>query len=323
MRQSFTEEWVCVGLFALNSLLCIVHVINSKLKAEPNRKLRYGSTTARFQSWSFRTWFQAMLLLSNLARMTSTLLEIWITSGFNNDMTCWRSYLLRGLPSLFFFSTYSIIIIFWAPLTFVIASHKTQLIRCAFLGFNVKAYIVFVVLDVVTAVRKEFRELWEIDLLFSAGLYGVGLCLALTYTKHILPSILRSRRLVTKGSLEHHVFTQTVRLLILCVAVFATRSIWSLVVAMTLYHDKTFRHFFYDLFILVVVEFLPTLAILALIIRPHPSDHTHTQPQTQTQPHTTTADSTYRPLAGHAKSGPNNDQRPFHVLARSTSPDLG
>eukprot|EP00301_Raphidiophrys_heterophryoidea_P015762 c2458_g1_i1.p1 GENE.c2458_g1_i1~~c2458_g1_i1.p1 ORF type:complete len:329 (-),score=64.17 c2458_g1_i1:225-1211(-) len=294
------EEWVCFSLFACNTIVCIVQALHSKAKQEPNRKLRYGvESTARFRRWTFRTWFQALLLLSNFARMSSTLLEIWITSGFAHDMTCWRSYLLRALPSLFFFSTFSMIILFWAPLIFVITSHVMQKVRSAFFVFNILAYVVFVTLDILAALYKEeFRHLWEVDLLFSAGLYGVGLCVALTYSHHILPSILRSRRLVAPGSLEHHVFTQTVRLLIVSVAVFAIRCVWSLVVAMALLNDKTFRRFYYDMFILVVVEFLPTLAILFLIIRPHPSAQPHTRPPSSHIP----TDDAYRPLSGQRAS---------------------
>eukprot|EP00301_Raphidiophrys_heterophryoidea_P027315 c9598_g1_i5.p1 GENE.c9598_g1_i5~~c9598_g1_i5.p1 ORF type:complete len:343 (-),score=71.19 c9598_g1_i5:238-1266(-) len=268
------EEWLCFVLFTVSSLLCFGHIVSGLAKKGSNRSLRYGVESAtRVKRWTFRTWFQGLLLLSNTARAICTLLEVYNKDRYTNNLSSWKSYLFRGIPSLFFFSTYSMIILFWAHLIFLTTNHRIQLLRPAFGVFNILAYALFIIVGVVTAVAKDYDGFWEIDLVVNIVLYGIGLLVALTYTAHILPRVLHSRRVANPKSAEHQIITQIVRLLFVCVCVFGVRVVWSFAIILALQNEKKFRDFGYDLFTLVLVEFIPTLIILVLIRKRHPDTH--------------------------------------------------
>lgn len=110
-----------------------------------------------------RLFFMGMLALSNLSRAVVLCIEEFTQQDkqLQKSIRTWVRDFLVSLPTLFFLSTYSIVVLFWAQVYYASVLVSFPLLRPIVVFINIAVYVVFAVIACLTLLLmawSEFRQ---------------------------------------------------------------------------------------------------------------------------------------------------------------------
>jgi hypothetical protein len=110
-----------------------------------------------------RLVFMGMLALSNISRALTLLIEGFTQQDkqIHKSVRTWVRDFLMSLPTLFFLSTYSVVILFWAQVYYASVLVSFPLLKPIVVFINISVYVVFTVIACLTLLLmawEEFRQ---------------------------------------------------------------------------------------------------------------------------------------------------------------------
>ena len=113
-----------------------------------------------------RRWFHCFLLVASVARLASIILDVELQDEAGTaKLLTWAVALGHALPELFFLSTYSLLIFFWAQL-YHRSTIRTTRSRSAYIALNVVVYAVLLVIAIITAQSSTQYKLFRVYSLY-------------------------------------------------------------------------------------------------------------------------------------------------------------
>ena len=229
-----------------------------------------------------RRWFHALLFLSTLGRAAALTAELLVAAPLDAPPSpaLWWLAFGHGLPDLFFLSTYSLLILFWAQLYYDSrpdASRRGRG-RCAaqrwlrplFVAVNVAAFAAFGAVAAVTGERREYARFRRWTFWVLAVGYGLGTLGVLFYGAKVART-LRPRSSVSYPT-RRMVLRRVIALCATLAVVFAIRCVFSLLVAADVlsnadgqgYVAGITNRYAFDAWSYALVELVPSALILLL-----------------------------------------------------------
>jgi len=110
-----------------------------------------------------RSVFMGMLALSNFARAVTLCIEGFTQQDkqIQRSVRTWVRDFLSSLPTLFFLTTYSVVILFWAQVYYASVLVSFPLLKPIVIFINIAVYVVFSVIACLTLLLmawSEFRQ---------------------------------------------------------------------------------------------------------------------------------------------------------------------
>ena len=235
-----------------------------------------------------RRWFQLILLLANTARTASVIVELWM-SGTGACPNAWGCTAARAAPQLLFVTAFSRLVLYFSQLTHGVEGQPYPLVKPLFFFSNVAMYAVFlvpVILGASGAVGSARA--------FDAAVFSM---LAIAYTSTLvgllyyggrLASSLRpsavsvssspyvgGRRAGSTARREWHILPLVLRVCGLLGLILALSALYCIVAALGAFgwqdgHPPQMSLFAFDAGLYVLLELLPSLAVLLVTRRRKP-----------------------------------------------------
>jgi len=246
------------SLFSLMAILCLQKI----------KPWKQSNTTKKDSvpiGIYYRNKFLKALFLSNICRGLLTFAIFSIGNLVGNDSSSWVIF-LSGIPSLFFISTYSFLILFFAQLKTLNVPNMAGLLKPFFVSMNFLLYLVFGVICGVTISSGNIESFG----LETTGIIGIMYLICGAIILHLGIRLawkvndFKREPLLQKEKHNKKRKTTLNKILILtigCGTVFIIRGIYNSTVAFKIVKGympwKTGNHK-WDIFFMILTELLPS-----------------------------------------------------------------
>ena len=169
--QSETLAFVDAVLFLVVGFSLAYHIRKQRLEAISNVRPPVVLTGTEM-----RMTFVTCLAVANLSRAVSILVDILVreevkTLSIDESWKIWVREILMALPSLFFITSYSVVILFWAQVYYAAIMVSFPLLRPLFIFANIAAYGLFAVIALITLHMSAWIEVSQYMYLLLGTLY--------------------------------------------------------------------------------------------------------------------------------------------------------
>eukprot|EP00164_Ancoracysta_twista_P001461 GFYU01001907.1.p1 GENE.GFYU01001907.1~~GFYU01001907.1.p1 ORF type:complete len:316 (-),score=45.48 GFYU01001907.1:501-1448(-) len=259
--------WTLMGLFSAVSLAAGVEIIRNYLL------FRLEPVLTSSTGWSFRKWFHFLIALSSALRACSIVAIIEWGDPVSDTKASWWNYVFRSLPGIVFFSTFSLLILFWAQLYYsAVMRESAQTARIvpflepAFFLVNGAIYITFASLALATYNNEGYKQ-FGVDCLYLLGVsYIVGALGCLVFGRKVAKQLSHGPSDPSQFPGKRLVLARVFSLGLLCTFVFIVRGVYCfLAIGLDLhYRPESVSPYQWDGIVYAVVELLPSIAVLFL-----------------------------------------------------------
>ena len=174
-----------------------------------------------------RQLFLGMLSLSNFARAVSLCVEVFTQQDhqIQRSVRTWVRDFVMSMPTLFFLSTYSVVIVFWAQVYYASVLVSVPLLKPVVVFLNIAAYVLFAVIACLTLLLMAWTEFRQYLFFLLGSLFLVCSLYFFFFGIRVAAQLLdRNKQLSRKSRVIRRilVLTSTVPLVLLIKGVYCT-----------------------------------------------------------------------------------------------------
>jgi len=252
-----------IGGFALLFLYCLVQTVKNCITAHEN-----PAYTSYSPGFNFRVAFHSVLMIATLARMGALITEAQFEDvDFDGDsIRSWTNDVSHAFPSMLYFTTYSLLILFWAKIVHGSGSVEYPAIWPFFAVLNVLIYAGFFIGVGITAVLKEWGSL-RVVLIYLLGSISVLAAVGFLFYGCKVVSTLQERDDAGAYQTRRKIIMKMAVLCIMCAITFICRAVYEFMVAsgqIEPYYDFDLGHRVWDSIYYSGVELVPSLIVLIM-----------------------------------------------------------
>ncbi len=149
-RDATILAYADIFLFSAVGGILLKQIIHAAREAR-----RKGSSGVSMTGGEMRMVFMTALCVSNISRAISLIVDTVVRqyvreAKIQKSLQTWVNDVLMSFPSLFFLTSYSIVILFWAQVYYAAIMVAFPLLRPIFIFVNIAVYGVFLVISIVT-----------------------------------------------------------------------------------------------------------------------------------------------------------------------------
>jgi hypothetical protein len=253
-----------LAAFALLALFCLAQVARNAKAAHTDAAIDRAS-----HGWNFRVWFHRFMFVGALARTAALGVETAVRQPDDDSLLAWGDHLVHALPAFFFFSTFSLLILFWANLVHEASRLSQAYLWPFFLLLNVAIYLVLLSTAFITLYLRAYHPLGRLLHYLLGCVYVLGAAALPYYGVRVAARIASEDGASRFAHGRVGILRRVVVICAVCTLVFLARGIYSFLAASGALHFETlhFSHAAWDALSLGVLELLPAVVVLALTLR--------------------------------------------------------